>query len=242
MPYSIYQSPSLSIARVSPPWSALIFSNSAGPHQGLSCEPYNVPRQELLLSLSSLFSSSHPRRWSRNGPPACPHIASVTTAAHPQIDTCHCDLVVKRGTNRKYYSISQKSSILSISGANECLWFRLIRTISVEPLLTAFCSMGTSPLFSKACHPVEGHTRRLFDRQNLGISACWKMDFSFYSKWRAGERILHLSRVAPLSDLSLVLWRRVCSILLARAPIKLSFAHDNDSGILFFVLGKEVAR
>src|ERR1051325_4643664 len=58
VPYSIYQSPSLSIARVSPPWSALIFSNSAGPHQGLSCEPYNVPRQELLLSLSSLFCSS----------------------------------------------------------------------------------------------------------------------------------------------------------------------------------------
>lgn len=49
--------------------------------------------------------------------------------------------------------MSQKSSILSISGANECLWFRLIRTISVEPLLTAFCSMGTSPLLSKACHP-----------------------------------------------------------------------------------------
>lgn len=48
----------LSIARVSPPWSALIFSNSAGPHQGLSCEPCNVLRQELLLSLSFLFSSS----------------------------------------------------------------------------------------------------------------------------------------------------------------------------------------
>lgn len=47
-----------SIARVSPPWSALIFSNSAGPHQGLSCEPCNVLRQELLLSLSFLFSSS----------------------------------------------------------------------------------------------------------------------------------------------------------------------------------------
>ena len=58
----LYKSPSLSIARVSPPWSALIFSNSAGPHQGLSCEPYNVPRQELLLSFFSLFSSSHPRR------------------------------------------------------------------------------------------------------------------------------------------------------------------------------------
>ncbi|XLT13166.1 hypothetical protein HN51_058856 [Arachis hypogaea] len=37
------------------PWSALIFSNSAGPHQGLSCEPYDVPRQELLLSFFSLF-------------------------------------------------------------------------------------------------------------------------------------------------------------------------------------------
>lgn len=58
MRYSIYQSPSLSIARVSPPRSALIFSNSAGPHQGLSCKPCNVLRQELLLSLSSLFSSS----------------------------------------------------------------------------------------------------------------------------------------------------------------------------------------
>ena len=57
------------------------------------------------------FCSFHPsqaRRWSRNSPPACPHIASVTTAAHPRIDTSHCDLVVKRGTNRKYYSISQK--------------------------------------------------------------------------------------------------------------------------------------
>lgn len=58
MPYSIYQSPSLSIARVSPPWSALIFSNSAGPHQGLSCKPCNVPRQRLLAYLSFLFSSS----------------------------------------------------------------------------------------------------------------------------------------------------------------------------------------
>ena len=26
--------------------------------------------------------------------------------------------------------------------ANECLWFRLIRTISVEPLLTVLCSMA----------------------------------------------------------------------------------------------------
>lgn len=68
------------------PHGLLWFSRTV-PVRGLSCEPYNVPRQELLLSLSSLFSSSHPRRWSRNGPPACPHIASVTTAAHPQIDT-----------------------------------------------------------------------------------------------------------------------------------------------------------
>jgi hypothetical protein len=150
--YSIYQSPSLSIARVSPPRSALILSGSAGPHQGLSCEPYNVPRQELLLSLSSLFSSSHPGRWSRNGPPACPHIASVTTAAHPQIDTCHCDLVVKRGTNWKYYSISQKSSILSISGANECLWFRLIRTISVEPQ-RRYVVLGPRPYSLKLATP-----------------------------------------------------------------------------------------
>ncbi|PNY11227.1 respiratory burst oxidase protein B-like, partial [Trifolium pratense] len=45
--------PGKRVARVSPPRSALIFPGSAGLHQGLLCEPYNVPGQELLLSLNS---------------------------------------------------------------------------------------------------------------------------------------------------------------------------------------------
>jgi hypothetical protein len=40
-----------------------------------------------------------------------------------------------------------------ISGADECLWFWMMRTTFVEPLFTAFSSMGTSPILSKACYP-----------------------------------------------------------------------------------------
>lgn len=79
MPYSIYQSPSLSIAGVSLPWSALIFSNSAGLHQrdsrashatfpGRNCSFPWAPSQALISQRPSSTSSYRVRHHSSASP------------------------------------------------------------------------------------------------------------------------------------------------------------------------------
>lgn len=98
----------LSIARVSPPWSALIFSNSAGPHQGSRASHATFSGRNCSFPWASYLVP--PRRWSRNGLPAHPHIASATTASHPHKDTL---LPLLLGRQKGHEALSELGTTLS---------------------------------------------------------------------------------------------------------------------------------